>query len=116
MHLKKTDGSMVVCGIAAVVILAALVFGMAVQDGLTALTQSSKEISAVANLLESVSGLRSLLISFSYRCSLSQDNWIEALNTALGLLFMVSMLGLALLLALVLQFRKNRRLTLRLQS
>ncbi|MFT6916128.1 MAG: hypothetical protein ACJAWL_002445 [Motiliproteus sp.] len=116
MRETKITGSMVVCGIVAVVILAAMVSGMAVQDDLKLLTQSSDEITAVAGLLDSASGLRNLLLSFSYQCSLSQDSWIGALSTALGLMFMVSILGLALLLALVLQLRKNRRLTQRLMN
>lgn len=116
MQLNKTDGSMVMCWVAALMIAAALVCAMVAQSGLKLLTTTSEEVTAVASVLESVSGLRSLLISFSYQCNLSQENWIAALNTSLGLLFLVSMLGFALLLALVAQIRKNRRLMLRLKS
>lgn len=105
---------MFMCWVAAAVIAAALVFAMVVQSNLKLLTKTSEEVSAVAALLESVTGLRSLLISFSHQCNLSQESWIGALNTSLGLLFMVSMLGVALLLALVAQLRKNRRLMLRI--
>lgn len=107
---------MLLCWIIAAVIATALISGMVVQSDLNVLTQTSEEINAVAGLLDSVSGLRSLLVSFSNQCSLVQDNWIGALNTALGLLFLVSMLGFALVLLLAAQIRKNKRLSLRLNK
>ena len=116
MAVKKTDGPILLCWIIAVVIVVALTTGMVVQSGLNELTQASGEINSVASVLDSVTGLRSLLISFSNQCSMSQESWTGALNTALGLLFLVSILGLGLLLALASEIKKNRRLTSRLNN
>ena len=47
------------------IIVAALTTGVVVQSSLNELTQASGEINSVASVLDSVTGLRSLLISFS---------------------------------------------------
>ncbi|MEH6471270.1 MAG: hypothetical protein V7752_08470 [Halopseudomonas sp.] len=114
MRAKKTNGTMMLCWIAGVVIVVALFSAMYVHSSLTVLSKTSSEINSVAAILDSVSGLRSLLISFSNQCNVAQENWLGALNTSLGLMFLVCLAGMALLVTLVAQFKLNRRLTARI--
>ncbi|MEH6824463.1 MAG: hypothetical protein V7629_11190 [Motiliproteus sp.] len=114
--MKKNDGAMLWCWGAGVAIVGALIAALSVRGGLNILTQTSAEINSIATLLDSARGLRSLLIAFSNQCSQAQESWLGALNTSLGLMFLVCLLAFVLLIALVVQINKNRRLTLRLSK
>lgn len=114
MYINKRGGAMLWCWGAGFAIVSALVVALSAQSGLDVLTNTSAELNSIAYLLDSPGELRSLLLSFSNQCSQAQEDWLGALNTCLGLMFLLSLLAFALLIALVVQIKKNKRLTLRL--
>ena len=92
---------MLFCWLAGILMAVALITAMSVYNDLDLLKKASDEINSVAALLDSVTGLRSLMFSF-------------ALDISLGLMFLVSVLGFILLAMLVVQIKKNRQLHQRL--
>tara|TARA_R110002167_G_scaffold30636_3_gene101228 strand:- start:13308 stop:13667 length:360 start_codon:yes stop_codon:yes gene_type:complete len=114
MRNKKRDGMMLFCWLAGILMAVALITAMSVYNDLDLLKRASDEINSVAALLDSVTGLRSLMFSFSTQCLLAQENWAGALDISLGLMFLVSVLGFILLAMLVVQIKKNRQLHQRL--
>jgi hypothetical protein len=116
MKAKQTDGAVALCWLSGVVLAVALVVTMYVSRGLDQLGQTSAEIESVARVLDSASGLRLLLMSFSNQCSVAQQNWQGALDIGFGLMFLVCLVGFALIATLAVQLKTNRRLQRRIEQ
>ena len=108
---KNSEGPLVLCWIAAALITIALGVAAYVRSSLSELGQTANEINSVATILDSLSGLRSLVISFANQCSVAQESWLGAANTLMGILFLISLVGIALLATLAVQVKLNRKLT-----
>ncbi len=116
MKTKQTDGAVAMCWVAGVLLSLAMLMAIYVRNGLSLLGQTSAEIESVAQVLDSASGLRSLLMSFSNQCSVAQDSWLGALDTSLGLIFMICLVGFTLVATLAVQLKTNRQLQRRIQK
>ncbi len=116
MSENKINGPLVLCWISGSLLIVVLLVAMFVRSDLSILTESAAEISSVATLLDSPSGLRSLLISFSNQCSLAQESWLVVLDMNLWLITLACMTGFALLVALAMQIRINRQLNLQMRK
>lgn len=116
MKKKQADGAVALCWISGVLLTVVLLLAMYARSGLARLGQTASEIESVAQVLNSVSGLRSLLLSFSTQCRVAQESWLGALDMGLGLMFLACMIGFALLAMLAAQLKTNRRLQRRVQQ
>ena len=107
---KKIEGPIVLCWIAAVVTVIASVTAMIARSGLSDVTQTAREVGSVTSRLDSVSSIRSLVVSFSEQCRIAQQNWIGAADVGLGMLFLLVLVCIALIATLAVQVKANRRL------
>jgi hypothetical protein len=116
MSKNRTNGPFVLCWVSGLVLIAVLLAAMFARSDLKVLTETAAEINSVAAVLDSPSGLRSLLISFSNQCSLAQERWLGALDMSLWLITLACMTGFILLVTLALQLRINRQLNKRVRQ
>ncbi|WP_114695406.1 hypothetical protein [Motiliproteus coralliicola] len=116
MATKRVEGPVLLCWIAGVVTVLALVAAMVLRSGLEEVGRTSSEINSVVAQLESLSSIRGLVISLSEQCSYAQQSWISVLDTSLGMLFLVSLVAIALTATLAVQVKLNRKLSARLDK
>ena len=116
MQQKRLNGPVIFCWFSGAVFGLCLVAAMIVNGGLDTLSQTSSEVSSVASRLDSVSGLRSLLISFSNQCTQAQESWSAALTSTMGIVFLCCLVGFALVATLAVQVSINRKQALRLHK
>jgi TRAP-type C4-dicarboxylate transport system permease small subunit len=113
---QKLNGSLIFCWFSAAVLVICLVSALVVGSGLDTLSQTSSEVSSVASRLDSVSGLRGLLISFSNQCEIAQQSWSKGVTVSMGLVFLSCLIGFALIATLAVQLSLNRKQASQLQK
>ncbi|MEH6649377.1 MAG: hypothetical protein V7707_05035 [Motiliproteus sp.] len=116
MKNSKVDGVKALCWISGVMLSVILLVAIVSRSGLETLAKTSAEIESVASLLDSITGLRSLLLSFSNQCTLAQQSWQSTLDTNQGLVFVACGTGLMLVAALAMQLKTTRSLQRRIQQ
>lgn len=109
MQQKRLNGPVIFCWFSGAVFGLCLMTAMIVNSSLDTLSQTSGEVSSVASRLDSVSGLRSLLLSFSSQCTQAQESWSGALTSTMGIVFLCCLVGFALVATLAVQVSMNRK-------
>lgn len=116
MKNSKLDGGKTLCWVGGVMLSVTLLVAIVSRSNLETLAKTSTEIESVAGILDSITGLRSLLLSFANQCTMAQDSWQSALDINLGLIFVACCTGLMLVAALAMQLKTNRSLQRRIEQ
>lgn len=116
MAKKRIEGPIILCWISGLVTGLALLLAMVLRNGLEEVGRTSSEINSVASQLDSINSIRGLVVSLSEQCRMAQESWVMVVDTSLGLLFLVSLVAIALILALVGQLKLNRQLKANLRD
>ena len=111
MSAKKKDiTALLLCCTAVVIMLAALLTTSFMASSIEPVGKSASELLRVADQLDSVTSIRTILFSYSQQFSVAEEHLNRALSTALGFLTLASMLVVALVVALMGQVRRVRQL------
>jgi len=107
---RKDSTALLLCGTAVLLMLAALLTTSFMASSIEPVGKSARELLRVADQLDSVASIRTILFSYSQQFSVAEASLNRALSTALGFLTLGSLLVVALVVALMSQIRRVRRL------
>ncbi|WP_210396815.1 hypothetical protein [Motiliproteus sediminis] len=116
MAVKKSSAPLILCAAAVVVMLIALVTSMVMAASIQPVGKSSAELQRVAEQLDSVASIRTILFSYAHQYGVTEANLQRALNAALGFLTLGAGLVAALSAALLAQIRRVEQLKRELQQ
>lgn len=107
---QKNSTAMLLCVAAVLVMLGALFTTSFMASSIEPVGKSSAELLRVAEHLDSVSSIRTILFSYSQQFNVAEANLNRALNTALGFLTLASLLVVTLVVVVMTLVRRVEKL------